>query len=172
MNDQKFCMLCGAPLHEVTIENRIRQACTVCDWVYYPQLKVSAGTLVEESGNILLVQRSIDPWKGFWYLPAGYLEDDEDPILGAERETCEETGLVVGVTGLREVSMYEDDPRGNGILILYNASRRSGQLKNGNESLRVGFFSPEQVEDMPLAGSSHTHAIMNWVEEKKRKGSY
>jgi ADP-ribose pyrophosphatase YjhB (NUDIX family) len=161
------CLLCGKELHEVTLEGRARLACPACRWIYYPQLKVSAGVLLEEAGKILLVQRAIEPWKDHWYLPAGYVEVDEDPQVGAQRETREETGLLVAIEDLRSVSMYQDDPRGNGILIVYNARRVGGALQSGNESNAVDFFLPEQVRSMPLAGSSHTLAIHQWVNEKE-----
>ncbi len=165
------CLLCGEELRELIIENRVRLACSRCDWIYYPQLKVSAGTLLEEQGKLLLVQRAFEPWKGCWYLPAGYIEVDEDPLVGAQRETEEETGLIVSVKSLRSISMYRDDPRGNGILIVYNAERMGGSLRNSNESTSVDFFSPGEIHTMHLAGSSHTLAIQQWVQEKEGKVS-
>ncbi len=165
------CLLCGEELHERILENRPRLACPHCDWIYYPQLKVSAGVLLEEQGKLLLVQRALEPWKGCWYLPAGYIEVDEDPLIGARRETEEETGLIVSVKSLRSISMYQDDPRGNGILIVYNVERLGGSLRNSVESTNVDFFSPEAIHSMHLAGSSHSLAIQQWVEEKEGKVS-
>ena len=146
----------------------MRYTCPKCGWIYYPHLKVSAGIVLEESNRLLLVQRGIEPWKGRWYLPAGYIEVDEDPMLGAERETWEETGLKVKATNLRGVSMYQDDPRGNGILILFDAIRISGDLRNSSESMNVGFFSSSEIHKMELAGSSHTQAIIQWAQEKEQ----
>lgn len=162
------CLLCGEELREIILEKRVRQACPHCGWIYYPQLKVSAGVLLEENNALLLVQRRIEPWKGFWYLPAGYLEVDEDPMCGAVRETCEETGLEVTITGLRAVSMYQDDPRGNGILIVYNAVRSGGELCGSDESMSVGFYQREEIYQLPLAGSSHTRIIQDWINEKEK----
>jgi len=162
-----YCLLCGEELQPLVLEGRTRAACPHCGWIYYPQLKVSAGVLLEENEQLLLVQRGIEPWKGLWYLPAGYLEVDEDPVIGAQRETREETGLQVTVTGLRSVSMYQDDPRGNGILILYNAIRKAGELARSSETLNVGFFKIEAIKKMPLAGASHTLAIRQWIDEKE-----
>ncbi|MGV8025135.1 MAG: NUDIX domain-containing protein [Anaerolineaceae bacterium] len=163
------CLLCGEELQERILENRPRLACPHCDWIYYPQLKVSAGVLLEEQGRLLLVQRAFEPWKGCWYLPAGFIEVDEDPLVGAQRETEEETGLLVSITSLRNVSMYQDDPRGNGILIVYDAERASGSLRNSIESTNVDFFSPEEIHGMHLAGSSHSLVIHQWVIEKEGK---
>jgi ADP-ribose pyrophosphatase YjhB (NUDIX family) len=163
------CLLCGEELHEIFLEKRTRLACPKCGWIYYPQLKVSAGVMLEEQDALLLVQRNIDPWKGCWYLPAGYLEVDEDPMQGAVRETFEETGLEVTISGLRSVSMYQDDPRGNGILIVYNAIRNSGKLCGSDETMSVGFYHQDEIRKLPLAGSSHTRAIQDWIKEKEHK---
>ena len=166
------CLLCGKELCEKVLENRPRLVCPQCSWIYYPQLKVTAGVLIEEKGKLLLVQRAFDPWKGCWYLPAGYIEVDEDPLAGAQREVKEETGLDIEITGLRNVSMYRDDPRGNGILILYNGRKISGSLCNSEESTALGFFSPEEIRALRLAGSSHTYEIQQWVQEQESKGSF
>jgi len=89
MKDQLHCLLCGKMLQPILIEARMRQKCNDCGWIYYPQLKVTAGVMVEAEGRILLVQRGNDPWKNHWYLPAGYVEDDESPRHTAEREAFE-----------------------------------------------------------------------------------
>lgn len=165
------CLLCGEELQERILENRPRLACPRCDWIYYPQLKVSAGVLLEDQSKLLLVQRALEPWKGYWYLPAGFIEVDEDPLIGAQREAKEETGLTVSIKSLRSISMYQDDPRGNGILILYNAERINGVLRNSNESTNVDFFLPAEIQALQLAGSSHSLAIQQWIEEKEGKVS-
>jgi ADP-ribose pyrophosphatase YjhB (NUDIX family) len=163
------CLLCGEELREIVLENRPRLACPNCDWIYYPQLKVSAGVMLEENECLLLVQRGIDPWKGCWYLPAGFLEIDEDPIKGAQREMREETGLDVSIVRLHSVSMYQDDPRGNGILILYDAVREAGELQRSEESLDVEFFTSEEIRKLPLACTSHALAIHQWIQEKEER---
>ena len=166
------CLLCGEELHEKVLENRPRQVCPQCGWIYYPQLKVTAGVLIEEGGKLLLVQRALEPWKGLWYLPAGYIEVDEDPLAGAQREVKEETGLDVSITGLRSISMYQDDPRGNGILIMYNGKKTGGGLRNSAESTALGFFLPEEIRSLHIAGSSHTLVVQQWLQEQESKGGF
>jgi len=124
-------------------------------------LKVGAGTVVEKDGNLLLVRRDHDPWKGCWCLPAGYLEVDEKPRAGAERETFEETGLVVQTGRLLEVYFFADDPRGNGLLILYAAEILSGELRGSPEGREVAFFAPQDLPSQ-LAGGQHDRAIQLW----------
>jgi len=129
--------------------------------VYYPQVKVSAGTVIERNGKLLLVKRAQNPWKGCWYLPAGYLEAGEDPRTGAARETYEETGLTVRSKKLLEIYYFDDDPRGSGILILYEADILEGELRGSPEGQELGFFS---AQDLPehIAGAGHDRAVHTW----------
>ncbi len=143
-------------------EGRWREVCPSCGWVDYRQLKASAGALVEREGQVLLVRRAIDPWKGDWYLPAGYLEVDEPPARGAERETYEETGLRVRASRLLQIYFFEDDPRGNGLLILYAADILDGELRGSQEGQELGFFSSENLPDA-IAGAGHRRAVRAWL---------
>jgi len=130
--------------------------------VYYPQLKVSAAGLVVSEGKLLLVQRALPPWQGCWYIPAGYVEADEPPARAAEREVLEETGLLVRTTGLRDLYYFDDDPRGSGLLIVYECHLLGGQPTVTAEALAYGFFGPAELPS-PLAGAGHERAIPAWA---------
>jgi ADP-ribose pyrophosphatase YjhB (NUDIX family) len=161
-----FCLMCGAKLNSRPLDNRVREVCPACGWVYYEQVKVGAGALVENEGQLLLVQRAIEPWKHCWYLPAGYVEADEEPRKAAERETLEETGLEVLAGELKDVIFFDDDPRGNGIFIVYTCKLLGGSLKTSTESLGSRFFA---WQDLPahIAGYAHNLVINRWKEEQK-----
>ncbi len=149
------------------LDNRVREVCPACGWIYYEQVKVGAGALVENDGQLLMVQRAIEPWKDYWYLPAGYVEVDEDPRKAAERETFEETGLEVSAGELKDVVFFDDDPRGNGILILYSCQLKGGTFKTSSESSGCGFF-PWQDLPGPIAGYAHNLVINRWKEEQQK----
>ena len=68
------------------VDGRNREICTQCGWIHYEHRKVSAAVCIEKDGKVLLVQRGIEPWKDAWYMPAGYLEVDEEPEDCAARE--------------------------------------------------------------------------------------
>lgn len=162
MDASHYCYLCGAELELKWLEERAREVCPRCGWVHYPQLKVSAAALVESHGKLLLVQRAEEPWKGCWYLPAGYVETDESPMAAAEREAFEETGLRVAVTNLFNIYYFDDDPRGNGILIVYRCEIIGGTLAGNAEVMMCGYFSPEDLPE-PLTGAGHLHAVHDWL---------
>jgi 8-oxo-dGTP pyrophosphatase MutT (NUDIX family) len=71
-------------------DNRPRQVCTDCGYVQYENPKVVVGSVCTWEDKILLCRRDIEPRRGFWTLPAGYLEVNETSSDGAMREAWEE----------------------------------------------------------------------------------
>jgi len=158
-----YCIQCGIPLEWREVEGRSRLVCPQCGFVVYRHLKVGAGALVEKEGKILLVQRG--PSVAFpdtWSLPAGYCEADESPAAAAAREVAEETGLQVRAGRLLDVYYFDDDRRGNGLLIVYEAEVLGGTLHaDGEETMAVGFFAPDQLPS-PICGAGHARVIDAW----------
>jgi ADP-ribose pyrophosphatase YjhB (NUDIX family) len=165
-----FCLQCGTQLKQKTIENRTREYCPQCGWINYQQLKTSAGCRVEKEGKLLLIQRGIDPFKGTWHMPSGYIEVDELPSRAAARETFEESGLIVEATHLLDAYFYDDDPRGNGVVLLYAAMIKGGKLTISEETLSARFFAPEELKGIPLAGVCARTTINAWLAEKNLNG--
>jgi ADP-ribose pyrophosphatase YjhB (NUDIX family) len=92
-----FCPQCGG---SVTLkvpagDDRPRYVCSVCDTIHYQNPKVVVGSIPVWEDRILMCRRNIDPRKGYWTLPAGYLENGETTADGARRETLEETGAAI-----------------------------------------------------------------------------
>lgn len=152
--------MCGSELDTIWDE-REREKCPRCGWLYYPQLKLSAAGMIVKNDSLLLVRRAFEPWKNCWYLPAGYVEVDENPHEATRREVLEETGLIVQVSRLLGGYFFNDDPRGNGFLLIYECHIRSGELILTPETNEAGFFSREQLPH-PLAGAGHQSAILDW----------
>lgn len=97
----KFCSECGHPTKQEIPEgdNRLRAVCTNCHTIHYVNPRIIAGTLpIYKDGDdeyILLCKRAIEPRKGYWTLPAGFMEQGETLEAGAARETMEEAGIEV-----------------------------------------------------------------------------
>jgi len=89
----KFCTACGSAV-ELRVppdDDHERAVCPHCGLIHYSNPKLVVGCIPELKGQVLLCKRNIEPRKGKWTLPAGYLENGESVQQGAVRETLEET---------------------------------------------------------------------------------
>jgi ADP-ribose pyrophosphatase YjhB (NUDIX family) len=160
----KFCSRCGHSLSQKLIEGRTRRVCESCGHVFYKQLKVGAGVVVERDGDVLLMRRGagVFAFPCTWCLPAGYCEHNEAPKQTAAREANEETGLEVAIGDIFGVFFFDDDPRGNGILIIYRATVIGGDAAcDGQEVEALCWFAPDELPEA-LAGGGHDRAIQAW----------
>jgi ADP-ribose pyrophosphatase YjhB (NUDIX family) len=101
------CRACGAALPD-----RPPATCPACGTRDWANAKPCAAALVVREGHVLLTRRALAPWRGLWCAPAGFCDGPEHPILAAEREVREETGLdarVVGYLGTW-ICPYADAP--------------------------------------------------------------
>ena len=162
-----FCGRCGAGLERRPVSGRPRDVCPECGWINYEQLKVGAAALVVRDARVLLVRRGTEPFVGRWSLPAGYVENDETPGAAARRETREEVGIDVAIGGLTGVYFFDDDPRGNGILIVYECSAEAGKPRSSAEVTEAAYFAPDTVP-AELAGAGHDQAIRDWASRSLR----
>ncbi len=160
-----YCQVCGSITTQVFVDGRVRDVCPSCGTITYVQWKVSAGVRIVNNGKLLLVKRGHDPYRGTWHMPAGYVEIDETPAQAAEREAREETGLTVRADRLVDCYLDTNDPRGNVIILLFDATVLDGKLTPSDETEELGFFTPEEVSGLPLAGMSAEKEISDWLSE-------
>src|SRR5262245_22079352 len=93
----KFCSQCGQAISvEVPPgDNRPRHVCNSCGQIHYENPRVVVGCVPEYEGAILLCRRAIEPRRGFWTVPAGFMELGETLPEAAVRETLEEAEATV-----------------------------------------------------------------------------
>ena len=165
--DVRFCVRCGRSLATREVAGKPRRACPDCGWVYFVEPKVGVGVMVVEDGRLLLVRRAMEPEKGRWSLPAGYLDHGESPVETAIREAHEETGLVVRVTGL--VDAFHNPPgAGATVFLLYRAKRLSGEPRAGDDADDAAFFGRDELP--PLAFASTRAAAEHLPPTASRSG--
>jgi 8-oxo-dGTP diphosphatase len=162
--EMNFCPCCGQALEDRFVFERTRRVCPSCGFVFFREPKVAAGVLAERDGRVLLIKRDVDPHRGDWALPAGFVEIDEGPVQAALRELTEETGLIGRVTSLVNAYLVATDPRGPIIMILYRAQVVGGELKAGDDAEEVGFFAPDELPTN-LAFASTRRALLRWRSE-------
>ena len=159
-----YCPRCGHALDDREAFGRVRRACPACDLIVFREHKIAAGVLVERESKVLLVRRRLNPRKGMWTFPAGFVDFDEDPADAAVRECREETGLEVEITGLLDVIAGREHERGADIVIVYRARLVGGEPKADDDVDRVAFFAPDELP--PLAFHATRVALDKWLESR------
>ncbi|CAA0081037.1 Phosphatase NudJ [Halioglobus japonicus] len=98
-----FCYRCGNPLEMRTPEgdDQQRECCTACDYVHYTNPRILVSCLIYSGTKILWIRRGLEPCRGLWAMPAGFMEQGESLQQAAARELHEETGLKIDPSGLQ-----------------------------------------------------------------------
>lgn len=123
-------------------DNRSRLVCSDCGFVSYENPKIVVGVVARWEGRVLMCRRAINPRKGFWTLPAGYLELGETTADGALREAREEAEAAVELDGLLAVYSI---PRLSQVQVIYRARLIDPVVKAGAETLEVALFPWEEI---------------------------
>jgi ADP-ribose pyrophosphatase YjhB (NUDIX family) len=160
----RYCQVCGHYLVErfVPDERRTRLQCESCGFVHYMNPRVVGAAIVEHDGRLLLQQRAIEPRRGFWTFPGGFLEFGETTDECAVRETMEEVGLDVSIRGLHGVYTRTD---AGIVLVVYRAVSESDAAVVGDaESMAVRWFAPAAIPWDDLAFETTTAALRDWID--------
>jgi len=163
--DYRYCPRCSAELIKKRIDHNLRKVCPVCGFVLYRNPAPAAGVIIEKEGQIVLVRRKYNPYKGDWCLPAGFIEYGESPEHCAVREVKEETNLDVKLNSLFRVYSGSDDPRTRAILIVYLGEILSGEAKPGDDASEVRFFPVDNIPQN-IAFQSHRQALKDYFSTR------
>ena len=135
-----YCAICGGLLESRSASGRMRPYCRRCDMPVYFDPKVAVVVFIEVDDRVLLIQRAVDPGKGKWALPAGFVDYDEAPEAAAVRETLEETRLEVRIDKLLAVFPKRDHGLAD-FVIAYSAKVLDGEARAGDDAADVGWFA-------------------------------
>lgn len=139
------CTVCGQPVHYrvPADDNRERAVCTACAHIQYENPLNVVGTVpVADDGRVLLCRRAIEPRRGFWTLPAGFMELGETVAEGAARETFEEAGAQIALGELLAVLSVV---RVGQVHLFFRARLLSLDFAPGPESLEAQLFAPADI---------------------------
>ena len=138
----------------------------------YPHPAVTTDCVIfgydlREGLSILLVQRGIDPFKGRWAFPGGFLRMDEDADTGARRELLEETGFEAeSITQFGAFTAVDRDPRERVITIAYLALVRKGDVQGGDDAADARWFP---VTAVPPLAFDHDRILRIALERLKEQ---
>jgi ADP-ribose pyrophosphatase YjhB (NUDIX family) len=161
-----YCTRCGAPLRlaQVEDEERERLLCTDCGYIAYVNPRLVVSTIpVTDAGEVVLLRRGLEPARGNWAQPGGFLEIDETVHEGAVRETLEEIGLVVEPGEI--IGLYSR-PEAAVVVLVFEARIASGEARTSPEALEVRAFLPEAIPWQEIAFRTTTWALRDWLRRR------
>ena len=140
----EHCQVCGTrvELRVPADDNRDRAVCPACDHVHYVNPLNVVGTLPVWGDQVLLCRRNIEPRKGYWTLPAGFMELGETIEEGAARETDEEAGAHIEMQGLYCIINVVTAGQ---VHFFYRARLLDTQFTPGPETIEARLFRHDEI---------------------------
>lgn len=162
-------------------EDRERRVCDRCGFVDYVNPKVVVGAVAawsdegrpfgpravaQEDLRLLLCRRAIMPRRGYWTLPAGYMEEGETLAQGTVREAAEEAGVELEIDAV--LALY-DIPRRSQVQVIHRARMTSPKLDPGPETIEARLFAWSDIPWTALAFHSVSWALLAFEETRRLK---
>lgn len=149
MLTKTHCHFCGSPLIRKHIEGTSRLFCTQCSVpIYENPIPASCLVVIDNKERLLLVKRSVDPKKGYWCLPGGFIELGETPEQAALRELKEETGLTGRIQILLGVSSNTSSQYDTILIVGYLIKEYSGSLEPGDDASDAAYFNYDKLPEI------------------------
>lgn len=161
----RYCSVCGAGMTTriPADDDHIRPVCDTCDHVHYENPKMVVGCIPVQGNRILLCKRNIEPQKGKWTLPAGYLENGETVQEGAVRETLEETRSHVSIIApyrmFNLVFVHQ-------IYLMFRARLLDNHFGPTKESTNVRLFSESEIPWENIAFEAIRQTLVDFFSDR------
>ena len=165
-----YCSQCGGKvvLAVPADDDRPRHMCPSCGMIHYQNPKLVVGCIPVWKDRILMCRRDIEPRRGYWTLPAGFLENGETAAEGARRETLEETGAPL--TDLTPYLMV-DIPHINQIYMMFRAQLLTDQFGPTSESSEVKLCKLDDIPWNEIAFMAIEQTLKHYCRDRV-DGSY
>jgi ADP-ribose pyrophosphatase YjhB (NUDIX family) len=164
----KHCRECGAAVQYRVPDDgdtRERAICPACGTIHYVNPLLVVGTVPYLGDKVLLCKRAIEPRRGKWTLPAGFMELGETMAQGAARETAEEAGAQADMGALFSVMSI---PRVGQIHVFYLAQLQHDRFAPGVESLEAQLFTEAEIPWEELAFRTVRETLRHYFDDRRR----
>ncbi len=162
-----FCSHCGKPVARTVPagDHLPRHVCTGCGTVHYQNPKIVAGCVPEHEGRILLCRRAIEPRRGYWTIPAGFMENGETTQDAARRESIEEALADVEIGSLLAVVhvLHADQ-----VHVMFRGRLAKPEFGAGAESLEVMLVDEADIPWPEIAFRSVDFALRRYLDDRRR----
>ncbi len=140
-------------------------------WYKYPHPAVTTDCVIfgfdGTNLKVLLIQRGIEPYKGKWAFPGGFLQMEESAEEGALRELQEETSLKASY--VKQFHTYSEpyrDPRERVITIAFYALVKIEEVKGGDDAKKASWFS---LNEVPSLAFDHDQILRMALSDLRRQ---
>lgn len=154
----------GVPLGD----DRPRHICDACGTVHYHNPKIIAGCIPVWEDRVLLCRRAIEPRKGYWTLPAGFMEQGETLSHAARREALEEANVEVEINGLYSLFSL---PHISQVYVFFQARMIDERYFPGAESLETRLFREDEIPWQHIAFET-VHRSLSYFFADRRNGAF
>ncbi len=162
-----YCPVCKSNLSK----KESSFVCLKCGWSYYNNpLPAVAGFVMNEKNEIALIKRGVEPGKGSWALPSGFIESNETPEQAVLRELKEETGLNGKIKDCLGIYVEPTKIYGNVLLIGYEIELVGGKIRPDSDTTDVRFFSSNKLPKIPFL--SHRQVIAQGLKNRLSSAIY
>jgi len=121
------------------------------------------GCVPEHEGRILLCRRAIEPRRGYWTVPAGFMENGETLQEAAARESREEALAEVTIGSLLTVVHVLHAEQ---VHVFFRATLQAARYAAGAESLEVALVDPVDIPWGDIAFPSTDFTLRRYLEDR------
>lgn len=164
----KFCSQCAHPveLKKVAGDHLPRFVCSQCQTIHYQNPRLITGTLpIAPDGRILMCKRNIEPQKGLWTLPAGFMENNETTLEGALRETIEEA--CVSAQNPELISIISV-PAWSQVHLFYRVDMPDFSFQTTPESAEIKLFTASELPWQNIAFETVTRTLKHYLNQTSK----
>ncbi len=161
-----YCPHCATELETVEVYDHLRRRCPSCGFIHWRNPGVGAAVVVfGDAGRVLMVRRGPGATRrGFWSIPAGFVDYGEEIRAAAGRELLEETGLVADVGEVMHVASNFHDPNKLTVGIWFAGTVTGGELAAGDDADAVGWFA---LDDLPPLAFETDEALFDRLRAER-----
>ncbi len=148
MEEYRYCPICGNILKVGIFNGKERKHCPHCAFINYKNPLPSVGAIAVKEDKVLLIKRGIEPGKGIWAPPSGFMELGETPEEAVLRELKEETGMSGRVKRLLGIYREITSIYGDILVIVYLVILNKGEIVAGDDAEDAKFFDIDKLPDL------------------------
>lgn len=158
----KFCPHCGRLLIDDKSHGMKLKYCSFCRKHLFNNPAPGVAVIAVKDKQLLLVKRKLDPMKGTWALPGGFMDQGESILKAGLRELREETGLKAKKAYFFDIATHESFIFGSVLVIAIKVDGIKGTLQAGDDAAAAKFFDLKKLPHIGFIG--HRNFIKKMIK--------